>query len=253
MRTLVGAGLFEFGDRDGPAASARLQHPLGLWLEGRSLYIADTFNGRIRRLALDAGQVTTVTPRAPLAQPGGLTGRGGQLVVADTDHHRLVSVDPGTGQLQPLPLPGLTAPKLEGLVERPVLATRSLPVQHLGDATLASATSTLVLEVRLPDGYAFTEGAPQSVAVTLDGSPARRIGETRIEASGPLLRASTPLEGLPPEGTALQTVTLFYCRSAGASVCLVDRRRLVARLSAVPGGPDRATVRYAPTPPATGG
>jgi hypothetical protein len=109
VRTLVGAGLFEFGDRDGPAASARLQHPLGLWLEGRTLYIADTFNGRVRRLALDAGQVGTVTPKAPLAQPGGLTGRGGQLVVADTDHHRLVSVDPGTGQLQPLPLSGVTA------------------------------------------------------------------------------------------------------------------------------------------------
>src|SRR5262249_50814407 len=43
VRTLVGAGLFEFGDRDGPAASARLQHPLGLWLDGRTLYVADTF------------------------------------------------------------------------------------------------------------------------------------------------------------------------------------------------------------------
>jgi len=161
-------------------------------------------------------------------------------------------VDPRSGQPVPLALSGVTAPPLGGLVERPVLATRSLPVQHLGDATLASTASTLVLEVRLPDGFAFTEGAPQRVEVTLDGAAARRIGETRIEARGAALRASTPLEGLSSEGQAVQTVTLFYCRSGGASVCLVDRRRLVARVSAVPGGPDTATVRYVPTPPASG-
>jgi thiol-disulfide isomerase/thioredoxin/sugar lactone lactonase YvrE len=249
VRTLVGAGLFEFGDRDGPAASARLQHPLGLWLQGRTLFIADTFNGRIRRLALDAGQVGTVTPKAPLAQPGGLTARGGVLLVADTDHHRLVSVDPAAGTLQPLTLEGVTAPRLGGWVERPVLASRSVPVQHLGDATLASAASTLVLEVRLPDGYAFTEGAPQRVEVS---APARHTGQTRIETSGNVLRASTPLEAFPLEGTAVQTVTLFYCRSGGSAVCLVDRRRLVARVSAVPGGPDTAIVRYTPAPPAPG-
>jgi sugar lactone lactonase YvrE/thiol-disulfide isomerase/thioredoxin len=250
VRTLVGAGVFEFGDRDGPAQSARLQHPLGLSLQGRTLFIADTFNGRVRRLALDAGQLGTVTAKGLLAQPGGLTARAGELLVADTDHHRLVSVDPATGALRPLVPSGVTAPRLGGWVERPVLATRALPVQHLGDATLASAASTLVLEVRLPDGYSFTEGAPQRVEVS---SPARRTGDTRIETSGNLLRASTALEGFPLEGTAVQTVTLFYCHSGGNAVCLVDRRRLVARVSAVSGGPDTAIVRYTPAPPAAGG
>ena len=250
VRTLVGAGLFEFGDRDGPLASARLQHPLGLWLQGRTLFVADTFNGRVRRLLLDSGQVSTVTAKGLLAQPGGLTVRAGELVVADTDHHRLVSVDPASGALRPFPLTGVAAPRLGGWVEHPVLASRSLPVQHLGDATVASTASTLVLEVRLPDGYAFTEGAPQRVEVS---SPARHTGETRIETAGSVLRASTPLEGFPLEGTAVQTVTLFYCRSGGSSVCLVDRRRLVARVSAVSGGPDTATVRYTPAPPTVGG
>jgi len=191
-----------------------------------------------------------VTAKGLLAQPGGLTGRAAELVVADTDHHRLVSVDPASGAVRPLVLPGVAAPRLGGWVERPVLASRGLPVQHLGDALLASAASTLVLEVRLPDGYAFTEGAPQRVEVS---SPARRTGETRIETSSNLLRASTALEGFPLEGTAVQTVTLFYCRSGGSAVCLVDRRRLVARVSAVSGGPDTATVRYTPAPPAAGG
>src|SRR5262249_11480897 len=158
-------------------------------------------------LLLDTGQLSTVTAKGLLAQPGGLTVRAGELVVADTDHHRLVSVDPASGALRPFPLNGVTAPRLGGWVERPVLASRSLPVQHLGDATVASTASTLVLEVRLPDGYAFTEGAPQRVEVS---SPARRTGETRIETAGSVLRASTALEGFPLEGTAVQTVTLFY-------------------------------------------
>src|SRR5690606_8205796 len=42
VKSLVGEGLFEFGDQDGTGSRVRLQHPLGLVLHGDRLYLADT-------------------------------------------------------------------------------------------------------------------------------------------------------------------------------------------------------------------
>jgi thiol-disulfide isomerase/thioredoxin len=48
--TVVGAGLFDFGHRDGPAGDARLQHPLGVAVaDDGSILVADTYNGAVRR------------------------------------------------------------------------------------------------------------------------------------------------------------------------------------------------------------
>ena len=48
--TVVGAGLFDFGHRDGAADEARLQHPLGVAIDrDGSVLVADTYNGAVRR------------------------------------------------------------------------------------------------------------------------------------------------------------------------------------------------------------
>src|SRR5262249_30568451 len=48
VKTIVGEGLFEFGDHDGQGREVRLQHPLGVaWAEGK-LYLADTYNSKIK-------------------------------------------------------------------------------------------------------------------------------------------------------------------------------------------------------------
>ncbi|WP_250445282.1 NHL domain-containing thioredoxin family protein [Actinotalea sp. C106] len=74
--TAVGAGLFDFGHRDGAADQALLQHPLGVAvLPDGSVAIADTYNGAVRRYAPAAdgegpGEVTTLAQG--LAEPSGL-------------------------------------------------------------------------------------------------------------------------------------------------------------------------------------
>ena len=104
VKTLVGLGLFTFGDVDGRGDAVRLQHDLGVaWHDGR-IYIADTYNGKIKVLDPSKGSVTTLVGGDTLEEPGGLSVGGDTLYVADTDHGRIVSVDLKTGKATPLAL-----------------------------------------------------------------------------------------------------------------------------------------------------
>src|SRR5439155_170527 len=61
IRTIVGEGLFEFGDADGIGpASVRLQHPLGIAWHGDVLFVADTYNHKIKRLDPRTGECRTL-------------------------------------------------------------------------------------------------------------------------------------------------------------------------------------------------
>ena len=100
--TLVGQGLFEWGASDGPREVARLQHPLGVAAspDAEGIYVADTFNSLLRVWA--DGALHTL-PVAGLEEPGGVDLLpDGRLVVADTNNHRVVLVDPETGDVEPL-------------------------------------------------------------------------------------------------------------------------------------------------------
>ncbi|WP_034649451.1 NHL domain-containing thioredoxin family protein [Cellulomonas sp. HZM] len=93
VHTVVGEGLFDFGHRDGPAAQARLQHPLGVAVLGDgSAVVADTYNGAVRRYADD--EVTTLADG--LAEPSGFVVLpDGTLLVVESAAHRITRVSLG--------------------------------------------------------------------------------------------------------------------------------------------------------------
>ncbi|MFN8523555.1 MAG: alkyl hydroperoxide reductase [Chloroflexota bacterium] len=121
ITTIVGEGLFEFGDRDGIGpAQVRLQHPIGVaWHQG-VLYIADTYNHRIKRLDPSTGECRAFAGQglpgdtdgpaatARFSEPSGLAVAGDSLYVADTNNHviRAVSLG-GEPTVSTLPLRGL--------------------------------------------------------------------------------------------------------------------------------------------------
>jgi hypothetical protein len=124
VQTIVGQGLFEFGDRDGRGAEVRLQHPTGLAWAGAHLYVADTYNDKVKRLDPVTGEVTTVAGggsggagngrgridgqgvAARFAGPEGLAAGDGWLLVADTDHHLLRRVDLATAEVETVEVEG---------------------------------------------------------------------------------------------------------------------------------------------------
>lgn len=118
--TVVGTGLFDFGDRDGHGDAVRLQHPQGLawWAREGALLVADTYNGRIRRLDPATRQVRTLAgagepgfadgdgEEARFWEPGGIAVLpGGEVaLVADTNNHAVRRVALATGRVTTLRL-----------------------------------------------------------------------------------------------------------------------------------------------------
>jgi streptogramin lyase/thiol-disulfide isomerase/thioredoxin len=94
VTTIVGTGLFDFGFRDGPAAKALLQHPLGVTaLPDASIAISDTYNNAIRRFDPATGEVTTLV--TGVREPSAAVVDADQLVVVESAAHRLTRVPLG--------------------------------------------------------------------------------------------------------------------------------------------------------------
>ncbi|WP_371616927.1 NHL domain-containing thioredoxin family protein [Streptomyces sp. NBC_00454] len=88
ITTAVGTGLFDFGHRDGDAAQALLQHPLGVTaLPDGSVAVCDTYNHALRRYDPATGQVTTLA--TDLREPSDAVLVGEDIVVVESARHRL--------------------------------------------------------------------------------------------------------------------------------------------------------------------
>lgn len=96
VRTIVGTGLFDFGDVDGTGDDARLQHPQGIARapDGR-LLVCDSYNDALRWVDPATRRVTTWV--RGLHEPGGVAIGATHAYVADTNAHRIVAVPLGTG------------------------------------------------------------------------------------------------------------------------------------------------------------
>ena len=117
--TIVGEDLFVWGDVDGIGEQVRLQHVQGVdWHDG-VLYIADTYNNKIKKVYPGTRSVLTFLGsgehgdsdgpafEARFHEPSGVSAAGGKLYVADTNNHAIRVVSLETGQVETLELRGL--------------------------------------------------------------------------------------------------------------------------------------------------
>ena len=174
VETLVGRGLFDFGDVDGPFARARLQHPLGVTIDGKKVLVADTYNHKIKELDPEAGTIRTLVgtgkPGAgsgdelALFEPGGLHAAEGTLYVADTNNHRVVRVSLADLSWSEIVIEGLEAPSVETAASGVGGAAMG---SSCAPATLrAGAATEWKVRVTLPDGAHVSEEAPASLRVS---------------------------------------------------------------------------------------
>ena len=103
VSTLIGAGLYEFGDVNGKRDSARMQNPLGLCIDQRGLaFIADSYNGKVKALNLRTNELRGLNLPYHLQEPGGISLAANALWIANTNAHEIVRVDLATGQVRHL-------------------------------------------------------------------------------------------------------------------------------------------------------
>jgi sugar lactone lactonase YvrE/thiol-disulfide isomerase/thioredoxin len=218
VRTLVGTGLFDFGDVEGPPTRARLQHPLGLDFrpEDGLLYVSDTYNHKLKTVdpasgetrLLAGGERGQADGAQPLFnEPGGVDAVGGHLYVADTNNHALRRVSLDSGETETL---RLHDPR--GLLER--RGSRARP-REVPPAGLRAGEGVIRLRLALPPDSELSPTSP----LILDLS-----GSNLLRAAGGLKRRrlvhpSPPLEipALFRSGSESARVEIDYsvCPRAG--------------------------------------
>ncbi|MBD2463738.1 redoxin domain-containing protein [Oscillatoria sp. FACHB-1407] len=122
-RTVCGSGqLFGFGDRDGAGSDVRLQHCLGVVYAEGYLWIADTYNHKVKQVNPTTNECKTVAGGgipgfqdelgidATFAEPSGLTYARQHLYVADTNNHVIRHIQLNSLEVSTLPIPDLCSP-----------------------------------------------------------------------------------------------------------------------------------------------
>lgn len=225
--TIVGKGLFVFGDKDGRGDDVRLQHALGLAENGDNLLLADTYNHRIKRVNPATREVTSLygtgkpgaapTDGQPaFFEPGGLAVAGGNLYVADTNNHRVMMINLATSSANEVMIDGLTAP------DRPSRESET-SATLVPSVVLDSQASTLTITLRasLPAGAHPSPEAPMLVKMT-DGE--KVLFQTTLRTDKLPVVVEVPHGSIKGLGSVTIEWRYAWCTEGNTAVCVPVRK-----------------------------
>jgi thiol-disulfide isomerase/thioredoxin len=253
-----GRSLFEFGDTDGAAGRVRLQHPLGIALRKGTLYIADSYNHKIKRVDLKSSRAQswlgTGDPGDPLdppqfSEPAGLAIARDKLFIADTNNHRICTADLETGKVELFPIAELRPPALP---ESGASQVSKPPSIELPQQTVAAGTELRIeITPKLPRGYKLNPLFPHTFRLMADNEQslvgAEHIGERqKAEIDGEALSISVPLAEERGEATFELAVTFGYCREGTGGLCKIHTEQWKLPVAVAAEG--QTSIRLAPEP-----
>ena len=233
VETIIGTGLFDFGDVDGTHPNALLQHALGVAFEVESglLYVADTYNHKIKIVDPEARSSNTwigtgeigwqdgEALTAKLAEPSGLSIVGSKLYIADTNNHLIRVADLATGELSTLALSNLEIATI-------TVETGTGPtLTFFGTQTVGTGEGLLKIIFTVPEGYKFNELGPFTLTWTTDGKSVVTFNgeeDPLYKKAGPEFPLVFPVTLSPGETTIHVDATAYYCRSDEEELCLVQ-------------------------------
>lgn len=255
LATIVGTGLFDFGDVDGVGDAVRLQHPLAVAYQDGLLYVADTYNSKIKTVDPAARRVQTLFggpagwqdgPEPRFDEPGGLSVAGDRLYIADTNNHAVRVADLATGEVTTLVLVDV-----DGLLTRlPAGEAYTGKVVTLDRAVAGAGTGMIALAVEVPAGYKINDLAPFSMAWQADGQvislDTATADQRLVSPTFPLTVPASFSEG---EATLTVDLVIYYCEAGAESLCFIEQVRLVVPVAVAGDGPANLRLTYDVPPP----
>ena len=250
VETIVGEDLFEFGDRDGKGSVVRLQHPLGVVYNDGWLYVADTYNNKIKRVSPKERTSETFIgtgqngmrdgDKATLDEPGGVSVAFGKLYVADTNNHLIRVADLKTRRLETLQLKGLE--KLRPRKARQFAGE----IIEIPEQAVEPGDVTLTVQLEFPQGYKLNAIAPTSLTITAPhGSSVGSSPRAEQNFSNPNFPVTVPLKIGEGEAAVRADFVVYFCEAAKESLCFFKEARLSIPVKAIKGaGNQRLTATY---------
>lgn len=235
VETIVGMGFWSFGDQDGIGEDVFLQRPTGIAYYDGLLYVADTYNNKIKIIDPETRQARAFLGTGASAwrdgvdpifdEPAGLSVTSDKLYIADSNNHAIRVVDLATVKTSTLVLRDP-----EGLLaKRPGSEAFSGNRVTLEPQSVAPGEGSLLLDVSLPEGYKINSQAPAHIqwqsedesVIILESETGQ---QTIVESAFPLAFKASFIEG---STTLTGKATLYYCESRAESLCLLEEVQFI--------------------------
>lgn len=233
-----GQSLFAFGDVDDVGGKARFQHPLDVLFHDGSLFVADSYNHKVKKIDLKSHTTTTflgtgkagskLSP-AQLSEPAGLSAAKGKLFIADTNNHRVVVASLKSGEMTELKIDGLTPPPPasdETLAAADEKEVTDVPPQSLA----ADEKLKFDISFKLPEGFKLNkqmkvtyklEATGEQNLIAAEQLSVRKVAEVKDDSGV----VSIPLAKKEGDAKYTLSVTFGYCRDGKSGVCKLKTSR----------------------------
>jgi DNA-binding beta-propeller fold protein YncE len=251
VETIIGKGLFDFGDIDGIGSKVRFQHPLGIVYNSvdRLLYVADTYNNKIKVVNPQTKEAKTYSGTglegyrdgkddAQFNEPGGLTIMNGQLFVTDTNNHLLRVIDMKTKEVKTV---RITNPsKLMSNIKSEKKRSFETSVK-LSPEELKQGENKIIFNFKLPDGFKINSDAKPQVSVSSDNNLAEQF-ETEINTESSSFEV--PIRLTNGNGKLNVELLIYYCEEKNIGLCKFKDLFFEIPVTVSTAGSERISIDY---------
>ena len=266
VETIVGAGLFEFGNIDGATQTARFQHPLGVLYHDGKLFVADTYNSTIRTIDQANRTVATLAgtgrggyadgdfKMAQFFEPGAVAVVDNILYVADVNNHKIRTINLATNKVGTLDVrqSGVHTTAISVVSSTSKVKASADPttppkftgrIVKVGKQTIDAGSGTISVIVDPPHGYHLTDQAPSYLSWY--SGDAKVVSFPRSFGSYDPGTINFPFDlavkTTPGQSLLTMDVVAYFCENK-STVCMFDKFRIEVPIEVVDGGPQKIQV-----------